>query len=146
MGRYVLSRDIAAPASRVFRAFTDPDLAKDWMNAAEIRDVSGPLDRAGSTYTLVIYGPWRFRSTVVRAESPNLHETVHAGRLGASARQVATLTERGGITHLELLTEYTAPMGALGRWMDHRWLEGSDRSTANREFDRLVELVTPATA
>ena len=145
MGRYVLSRDIAAPASSVFRAFTDPDLAKDWMNAAAIRDVSGPLDRGGTTYTLVIYGPWRFRSRVVRSEWPAVHETVHQGRLGASARQVATLSERDGITHLELLTEYTVPFGALGRWLDRRWLEG-DRPTANREFDRLVELVTPATA
>jgi len=145
MGRYVLSRDIAAPATSVFRAFTDPELTKEWMHAAAIREVSGPLDRAGSQYTLVIYGPWRFRTTVVRSEPPRTHETYHEGRLGATARQVATLIERDGVTHLELTTEYTVPFGAIGRWIDRRWLEG-DRTTANREFDRLVELVAPASA
>jgi hypothetical protein len=146
MGRYVLTRDIPASATEVFKAFTDPHLAADWMNAATIKDVSGPLDRAGSQYTLVIFGLHRFRSTVVRSEPPYLHETYHRGRLGASARMTAALSERDGITHLELDTDYTVPLGALGRWMDRRWLEHGPRTQANREIDRLVALVAPSPA
>lgn len=143
MGRYVLSRDIHAPAAEVFKAFTDPGLAADWLHAAGIRDVSGPLDRPGATYTLVIAGPHRFRSTVVRSEPPFVHETVHHGRFG-TAHIIATLVERDGMTHLELLTEYSLPFGALGRWLDRRFVDREPRTTANREIDRLVELVSTA--
>jgi len=145
MGRFVLSRDIAAPAARIFRAFTDAEVARDWMDATGIRDLSGRLDRAGTHYTLVIFGPWRFRSTVVRSEPPTLHETVHKGPLGASAHQVATLTEHDGVTRLELETEYTMPLGALGRWLDSRWFEAT-RGATSREFERLIELVAPSLA
>jgi hypothetical protein len=144
MGRYVLTAEIAAPASTVFRAFTDPELAVDWLDAKAIRDVKGPLDRPGATYTLVIAGPHRFRSTVVRSEPPFLHETSHVGRLGARAHMMATLTERDGLTHLELLTEYTVPLGPIGRWLDRRFIESKPRTAANREFGRLVELVSQA--
>jgi uncharacterized protein YndB with AHSA1/START domain len=143
MGRYTMSRDIAATPAQVFAAFTDPAIAADWMAAETIRDVSGPLDQAGSTYTLVIRGPWRFHTTVVRSEPWTIHETMHRGRLGASARMVASLAERDGGTHLELLTEYTVPFGPIGRWIDRRWIDREPRPAANREFDRLVSLVSP---
>lgn len=141
MGRYVLTRDIAAPASEVFKAFTDPALAADWLHASGIRDVNGPLDRAGSTYSLVIAGPHRFRSTVVRSEPPFVHETDHTGPFG-TAHMTATLSERDGTTHLELVTEYTLPLGALGRWLDRRFIDHEPRTQANREMDRLVQLVS----
>jgi uncharacterized protein YndB with AHSA1/START domain len=141
MGRYVLTRDIEAPAARVFRAFTDPVLAADWLHAAGIRDVGGPLERAGSTYTLVIAGPHRFRSRVVRSEPPFVHETVHTGLFG-SAHMTATLAERDGVTHLELVTEYALPFGPLGRWLDRRFIDRAPRTQANREIDRLVQLVS----
>jgi hypothetical protein len=144
MGRYTLTRDIHVPAAQVFRGFTDPGLVVDWMAGEAIRDASGPLERAGTTYTLVIRGPWRFRSTVVRSESPTVHETVHRGLLGAAAHMVATLTEHDGVTHLELLTEYTVPLGPIGRWLDRRFIESKPRTASNREFDRLVELVSAA--
>ena len=146
MGRYVMTRDIAAPAADVFRAFTDPKLAADWLDASRIENPSGPLDRVGETYTLVIFGPHRFRVTVVRSEPPTLHETDHRGRLGASAHMLATLTERDGRTHLELVTEYTVPFGALGRWMDRRWLQPGPPAAAVREMDRLVQIVSPSAA
>jgi hypothetical protein len=64
------------------------------------------------------------------------------GPLGASYRLVATLVESGRGTDLDLLTEYTVPLGAIGRWVDRRWVDRGPRTTANREVDRLVELVT----
>src|SRR5262245_843896 len=143
MGRYVLTRDIAAPLDEVFQAFTNPVLKADWMDASAIRDVTGPLDVVGSQYTLVIYGPHRFRATVVRSERPSIHEVVMRGLFG-SARMVARLSERGGGTHLELLTEYSLPFGAIGSWLDRRFIDREPRTIANREMDRLVALVSPA--
>ena len=142
MGHYRITRRIDATPERVFRAFTDPDLVADWMDASAVADPSGPLDVAGSRYTLVIGGPWKFRTVVVRSEPPRLHETVGDAPLGGSYRMVATLSERDGGTDLDLLTEYTVPLGPIGRWIDRRWIDREPRATANREVDRLVTLVS----
>jgi len=142
MGSYHLTRRIEASPDRVFRAFTDPDLVADWMDGTGVIAQTGPLDTPGTRFTLVIRGPWRFRTRVVRSEPPLLHETTGEGPLGASYRMVATLIARDGMTELDLLTEYTVPFGPIGRWMDRRWIDREPRPTANREVDRLVELVS----
>jgi hypothetical protein len=142
MGRYRIAREIRATPEHVFRAFTDPALVVDWMDGTGVINVTGPLDRPGSRYTFVVWGPWRFRTVVGRVEAPHLHEISGIGLLGSAYRMVATLTARDGGTDLELLTEYTMPLGALGRWMDRRWVDREPRAIANREADRLVTLVT----
>lgn len=142
MGRYVLTREIDAMPEEVFRAFVEPDLVADWMDAAAVIDPTGPLDLAGNTYTLVIRGPWRFRMTVVRAERPWVHETRGRGPLGTEVGMVATLSPSGPGTRLSLLTEYVMPLGIIGRWIDRRWIDRGPRTTANREVDRLVKLVS----
>lgn len=142
MGRYLITRRVEASPEQVFRAFTDPVLVADWMDASGVVDPSGPLDAAGTTYGLVIRGPWRFRSQVVQSEPPRLHETSGIGPLGAAYRMVATLSAQGGGTDLELLTEYTVPLGPIGRWIDRRWIDRGPRTTADREVDRLVALVS----
>lgn len=142
MGRYTITRHIAAPREQVFRAFTDPRLVEDWMDASAVTEVSGPLDRPGTRYRLVIEGPWWFRSEVGHVEAPHVHEVVGRGRLGASYRMVATLDATDEGTDLSLLTEYTVPFGPIGRWIDRRWIASGPRTTANREVDRLVALVS----
>jgi len=142
MGHYRLSRRIQASPDRVFRAFIDPVLVADWMDASGVTAPTGPLDTPGTRYTLVIRGPWRFRTRVDRSEPPWLHETTGRGPLGASYRMVATLAAREGRTDLDLLTEYTVPFGPIGRWIDRRWIDREPRTTANRELDRLVALVS----
>ena len=146
MGRYSISRQIRATPAQVFRAFTDPALVVDWMESASLIDATGELDKPGTCYTLVVWGPWRFRTEVVRAEAPNLHEIEGRGPLGSSYRMVAKLTERDGETELDLLTDYTVPLGAIGRWIDRRWIDRGPRAIANREVDRLVTLVSDPTA
>ena len=142
MGRYTITRHIAAQPKQVFRAFTAPDMVADWLDASEVRGATGSLDTTGTRYTLVIRGPWKFRTQVFRSEPPLLHETVGRAPLGGWYRFVATLTPREGATDLDLLTAYTVPLGAVGRWIDRRWIDREPRTQANREVDRLVELVT----
>jgi len=142
MGRYRITRRIDATPERVFRAFTDPVLVADWMDATWVVEQTGSLDDAGTRYTLIIRGPWKFRTLVVRSEPPWLHETVGQGPLGGSYRMVATLSARDGGTDLDLLTEYTIPLGPIGRWIDRRWVDREPHPTANREVDRLVALVS----
>ena len=145
MGRYVIRRHIAAPPEQVFRAFTEPKLVVDWMDAKELRDATGPLDQPDATYRLVIFGFHSFRTTVVRSDAARLHETRGSGRFGWY-RMVASLSPRADGTDLELLTEYGLPLGPLGRWIDRRWIDREPRAQANLEVDRLVTLVSQAPA
>ncbi|MCI0346668.1 MAG: SRPBCC domain-containing protein [Chloroflexi bacterium] len=146
MGSYRIARRIGAPPEHVFQAFTDPTFVVDWMDAAAVLDPTGPLDEPGARYTLVIAGPHRFDTEVVRVEPHTLHETVGRGRLGSAYRMVATLAARDGWTDLDLLTEYTMPLGAFGRWIDRRWIDREPRTMANREVDRLVTIVSDPAA
>lgn len=145
MGRYVIRRHLEAAPEAVFRAFTDPALVVDWMDARAIEESSGPLGRAGTTYRLVIFRLHHFRTTVLRSEPPLVHETRGTGRFGWY-RMLATLAPRDGGTDLELLTEYGLPLGPIGRWIDRRWIDHEPHAQANREVDRLVELVSESTA
>ena len=146
MGRYRIARRIRATPDQVFRAFTEPALLADWMDGTGVIEMTGPLDRPGTEYRFVVAGPWWFRSRVVTVEAPRIHEVVGRGRLGAAYRMVATLTPDEGGTKLDLLTEYTVPFGALGRWIDRRWIDREPRTIANREVDRLVTLVSDPAA
>jgi len=143
MGSYRITRTIDATPEQVFRAFTDPALVVDWMSASAVEDAAGPLDTPGTRFTLVIKGPHRFRSEVVRVVPGRVHETAGRGRFG-SYRMVATLSPASAGTNLDLLTEYGLPLGPIGRWIDRRWIDREPRTTANREVDRLVSLVTSA--
>jgi carbon monoxide dehydrogenase subunit G len=144
MGRYRITRHIQATPDQVFRAFTDPALVVDWMDASAVLDVRGTLDEPGTTFTLVIFGPHHFRSEVVRAHAPHLHETAGRGRFG-TYRMTATLEPASSGTDLELTTEYTLPLGPIGRWLDRRFIDREPRTLANREVDRLVTLVSDPT-
>ena len=147
MGTHRYTRRIAASPADVFRVFADPDLVADWMEASKVLDATGPLDIAGTRFTLVIRGPWRFATRVIRSEAGRLYETYATGPLGSDYRIVATLTplDDGG-TSLDLLMEWTAPLGPIGRWIDRRWVEPEPHTAGNREVDRLVTLATEARA
>lgn len=145
MGRYRITRHIRATQVEVFRAFTEPALIADWMDGTGVIDATGPLDVPGTSYTFVVWGPWRFRTTVVAVEAPRRHEIAGRGPLGARYRMVAELTTANGGTDLELLTEYTVPLGVVGRWLDRRYIDRGPRAIANREVDRLVTLVSDRT-
>jgi len=73
-----LEQHVAAPIDRVYAAYVDPELMPRWMELRAIADLSGALDRAGTTFLQVVNGPWRFRTEVIRAEAPEVHEM--AGR------------------------------------------------------------------
>lgn len=142
MGQKRRTRQIDAPAAAVLRAFTDPVLVADWMEADGIVDQRGPLDAAGSTYTLVIAGPWRFRMRVTHADPPRTYGLEGRGPLGAGYRMSATLLDHGPTTELAVEMEWTLPLGPIGRWMDRRWVEPGTRGEDDRELDRLVAIVT----
>lgn len=146
MTRYVLRRRIEALPERVFEAWTDPVVAADWLDADAIIERTGSLAEVGTTFTLVIRGPWRFRMRVTRSEAPYAHEMEGTAPLGTAIGLALTLTPGDRGTDLEFATTYTMPLWALGRWMDRRWIDREPRPTANRELDRFVAIAEGAPA
>ena len=142
MGRTRKARRIAASPDAVFRAFTDPGVLADWMEADAVTDQRGPLDVVGSTYTLVIRGPWRFRTRVTMSLPPRAYGLEGHGPLGTWYRMTMTLADHGATTELVVETEWTLPFGPVGRWLDRRWVEPGTRGEDDRELDRLVDIVT----
>jgi pimeloyl-ACP methyl ester carboxylesterase/uncharacterized protein YndB with AHSA1/START domain len=142
MGHKRRTREIDAPAAVIFRAFTDPAIVADWMEADDVVDQRGPLDRAGSTYTLVISGPWRFRMRVTHADPPRTYGLEGKGPLGTGFRMSATLQQHGPATELVVEMAWTLPLGPIGRWLDRHWVEPGTRGEEDRELDRLVAIVT----
>jgi uncharacterized protein YndB with AHSA1/START domain len=52
MARFEFSRFVAAPPEQVFDLWVNLDRAREWIRGlSTITDVSGPSDRAGTTYT-----------------------------------------------------------------------------------------------
>jgi len=54
-----------AQDERVYAAYVNPALMPTWMGIKAITNASGPLDRAGTTFTTVVFGPHRPRSEVL---------------------------------------------------------------------------------
>lgn len=73
MSRYTFVLDIEAPRERVFELWTDLDRASEWIEGlSQITDVSGPRDRAGTTY-VVHFGSWSKSTTTILAADPPRH-------------------------------------------------------------------------
>ncbi len=143
MGTYTLTRHLSVPPERAYRAFTDPSLVADWMDMEEVRDADGPLERPGTTLTLVVRGPWRFRARIERTDPPHLHVMSGVAPLGGWFRNTAELRSAPDDgTDLSLTTDYRVPLGPVGRLLDRLLIEGKPRTVAEREFDRLVAIVT----
>ena len=86
---------IGAPIERVYAAYVDPALMPKWMELQEVIDVSGPLDRAGASFTQVFRGRWRFRTEVVRANPPVLHEMAGRAPLATTYRWLTHFASEG---------------------------------------------------
>lgn len=70
MGVYRFSITIAAPADAAFALWTDLDRMGEWVGGVTgVADVTGPVDRAGTTYT-VAFGRLRSPTIVLEADRP----------------------------------------------------------------------------
>ena len=105
---------IDAPIERVYAAYVDPALLPRWMGIQAITDVSGPLDRPGTTFTEVVFGPYRPRSEVLAAEPPTLHDMTGRSLFGLGYRWIAHFVKSDDGTEVTLDAEALLP-GLLGR-------------------------------
>ncbi len=142
MGRYEFEIEVAASPDRVFDLWTDLDRMHEWVGGVtRVSDVSGPLDRAGTTYT-VHFGRMASRTEVLAVERPGHIRTRFGNRI-LRGRTEVTFEPRAGGTHLTqvfetegLIPAVTARLFATGSY------QGSFRGEL-AAFARIAESDTP---
>ncbi len=71
MGKYRFEIDIAAPREQVFERWIDVERSSEWIEGmSRVSEISGPLDKAGTSYK-VHFGSWSTSlTTILEAERP----------------------------------------------------------------------------
>jgi len=140
--RVRIEQFVRAPIQRVYVAYVDPTLMPKWMGIKAVTDASGPLDRQGTTFVEVVYGPYRTGTEVLAAEPPVLHDMGGRGIAGIGWRWTARFTEKDDGTEITLDEEVRFPAGLISGLL-RRTQEGGrmERGTRQRlaTFARLVE-------
>lgn len=138
MSEYRFELLIHAPPERVFDMWIDLDRMAEWVEGVtRVGDVSGPVDKSGTTYT-IWFGRLRSVAEVIEVERPRLFRSRISGGLlsaenearfqpeGEGTRLVQTFRTRG------LMSRLWARIFASGSW------KGSFRGEL-KTFARLVE-------
>jgi len=133
---------VHAPIERVYAAYVDPGVMPKWMGIKAITDVSGPLDRPGTTFVEVVFGPYRPRTEVLAADPPVLHDMGGRSIRGIGWRWTARFAEKDEGTEIAFDAEVRFPPGLISGLL-RRTQEGGrmERGTRQRlaTFARLVE-------
>jgi uncharacterized protein YndB with AHSA1/START domain len=138
MGRYEFSVRIAAPPHRVFDLWTDLDRKKEWVGGVtKVTDISGPLDKAGTRYT-VWFGGMRSPTEVIEVERPRMIRTRFGNRV-LRGQTLATFEPEDDGTRLtqEFRTEGLIP-ALVARIFASGSYKGSFRGELE-DFARLAE-------
>jgi uncharacterized protein YndB with AHSA1/START domain len=138
MGRHEFSAFIAAPPERVFDLWTDLDRMPEWVGGVtRVSDLSGPVDRAGTTYT-VWFGRMASRTQVLDAERPRRFRTRFGNRILRGTSE-ATFEPAGAGTQLTQRMETEGLVAAIaGRIFAMGSYEGSFRGELAK-FAGIVE-------
>jgi len=143
MHKLTYEQYVAAPIERVYAAYVDPALMPTWMGVQKIVGISGPLDRAGTTFVEVVFGSWwRFRAEVLRADPPILHEMAGRAPLATMYRWLARFAPEGEGTRVTLETGSRA-FGALDP-LAERIFARSGESQARRHLATFAALAEGA--
>jgi uncharacterized protein YndB with AHSA1/START domain len=137
---------VSAPVGDVYAAHIDASQIPGWFPGVRaIEDISGPLDRVGTTYRLRFSRWIAGRCEVVSADPPHLHtRTWDSTPLGSSGRATMRFFEAGpGRTRIDFHAVYRLPFGPLGRVVDLlppvRRRAGSSMRREIDSFARFVE-------
>lgn len=137
-----ISQFVRAPIERVYAAYVDPTIMPKWRGIKAITDASGPLDRPGTTFVEVVFGPHRPRSEVLAAEPPVLHDMGGRSVRSISWRQTARFAAKDDGTEIILDEEVMFPNGLISGLL-RRTQEGGRMERATRRrlatFAKLVE-------
>jgi len=138
MAHYVFTIRIAAPPEHVFDLWTNLERMGEWVGGVTgVTDVSGPVDRAGTTY-VVRFGPVRSPTEVIDAERPRRFATKFGSWI-LRGRSSATFEPDGDGTRLTQEFETVGVISAISSWIFSRGsYEGSFRGELEK-FGRIAE-------
>jgi uncharacterized protein YndB with AHSA1/START domain len=107
----------AASPERVWAAQVDgPRIAEWFPGARSVEQISGPLDRPGTTYVVRFNRVLRSRVKVTEVQAPVMHTRMWDARpLGSHGRATVLLRAEEGGTRVDLDVNYELPLGPLGR-------------------------------
>ncbi len=143
--RHRVDLTIRAPIERVFSIVADPSLLPRWRPAvAEVAEVSGPMDRVGTTFVTRYRGRLPdSRGTVVACDPPR--SQVLEGRGAAAYRAALTLAPHEEGTALTFELDARMPGGLLGRALERAFVGRKVARETDADFQRLKALAeTPA--
>ena len=131
MGDRHVSMIINAPPERVFKLYTDPARARDWLSGVREVRATGPPDQPGSRAVITYRWPFTMTAEVLRAEPPHLHVQRLKELLGlVTCTTTARFRQLDGGTELHLAMHYRVAGGPLGRLFDR--LVGDEMVTTVR--------------
>ncbi len=138
MAEYSFTIRVVAPPERVFDLWTDLDRMHEWVGGVtRVTDISGPMDRAGTTYT-VWFGRMRSPSQVLDVERPRSIRTRFGNRMLRGETAVRFALEDGGTR----LTQEFRTEGLVPAIMARIFATGSYRGSFRGElatFARIAE-------
>jgi uncharacterized membrane protein len=146
MGRIHHEYHIDAPPEVAWAVGRDPNRMPQWnTTTVSVKDVSGPLDRQGATYTTVskIAGrPLEVRWQVEQVDPGRLAEVTGSAPRGGTAHLIVRYEPDGSGTKLSTDLDYELPMGFLGDVADKLFAERAmtrDVHHSGENFKALVE-------
>ena len=139
MATFRLAAHVVAPPDRVFDLWTNLDRTGEWIEGVtRVSDVSGPVDRVGTTFT-TWFGSMASRTTVVAAERPRFYRTRYGNRLLKGESSATFEPDGSGGTNLVQEMHTTGIVSWIfARIFATGSYKGSFRGELN-EFIRIVE-------
>lgn len=136
MGTYRFTVQIASAPDRVFDLWTDLDRMHEWVGGVtKVTDVSGPLDRAGTRYT-VWFGAMRSDTEVLAVERPGMIRSRFGNRVLRGETLVTFETSDGGTR----LTQEFRTEGLIPALMARIFATGSYRGSFRGELNAFAKL------
>ena len=138
MARHTLSTHVAAPPERVFALWTNLDRMAEWVGGVTgVTDVSGPVDRVGTTY-VVHFGPMKSPTEILEVDPPRRFAT-RFGNWLLRGRSSAAFEPEGDGTRVSQEFETVGRISAIASWVFSRGsYEGSFRGELEK-FARIAE-------
>jgi len=121
VGYVCFTTHVAAPLEEVFALHVDAGRLPEWFPGVRaVEDLSGPLDRRGTTYRLRFKRLLASRGEVVGASPPRMHARTWDARPLAGTGEATLFFQpaRDGGTRIDFESTYELPFGPLGRLLD----------------------------
>ena len=127
MGHVRHTGHVDAPVDTAFAFGIEVSRVAEWNNSVtEVRDVSGPLDMVGATYTAILKlggRPLETRWDVRKVAKPTLLELSASSPRGGHATSITTFEPSDQGTDMTVEVDYELPGGFVGGMADKLFVE-----------------------